>query len=243
MNGEVSQLANLVIAARKALKEGSGLEYRSEKYVLDVKFKGSNKKVNSFSSWFNELKENGLEDIKLFLPTKYQNLSTLGFANESKGAIICFLRDKTSFFFPFWQYDNKKNGWSITYKEETKKVFTFIDDNDSINEFKNVLTKIMQLAKIMKYDNFAAIFASSLKALNENYYEDEKVPSFIPSEFKNIYYAIYQADVFGAMGSWNDSPAWTADEMGMTKAYNDYSNALLEQIRLNLIYIVNHSYN
>jgi hypothetical protein len=47
------------------------------------------------------------------------------------------------------------------------------------------------------------------------------------------------ADVFGAMGSWNDSPPYMADEKGLSSFYNELSDELLKQQRLAIHYAVN----
>ena len=48
-----------------------------------------------------------------------------------------------------------------------------------------------------------------------------------------------RSDVFGAMGSWNDSPPCYAHEMGLDKEYNSLSDRLLQQIRYHLMYVTN----
>lgn len=71
----------------------------------------------------------------------------------------------------------------------------------------------------------------------------QNIPDAVPDMFRVIYRAIMDSDVFGAMGSWNDEPPYYASEKGLRKEYDLLSNKLLEQLRYNLMYIVNESWN
>lgn len=61
----------------------------------------------------------------------------------------------------------------------------------------------------------------------------------VPEENLRIFEAASTADVFGAMGSWNDSPPYMAHEIGLDKEYEFLSNKLLKQIRLATLYAIN----
>ncbi|MDE7362819.1 MAG: hypothetical protein K2N38_12900 [Oscillospiraceae bacterium] len=61
----------------------------------------------------------------------------------------------------------------------------------------------------------------------------------IPEKYLPLFCAADIADVFGAMGSWNDSPAYTAHKMGLDEEYGDISGRLLKNIRLAIFYTVN----
>ena len=59
-----------------------------------------------------------------------------------------------------------------------------------------------------------------------------------------IYYlAADAADVFGAMGSWNDEPASAAREQHKDKDYATLSDRLLCSVRLMTMYAVNFPIN
>ena len=61
----------------------------------------------------------------------------------------------------------------------------------------------------------------------------------LPETNKRLFYASDISDVFGAMGSWNDSPPCYAAEKGLESEYKKLSSELLTQIRLALLYSVN----
>jgi len=61
----------------------------------------------------------------------------------------------------------------------------------------------------------------------------------IPDPNLQIFEAASLADVFGAMGSWNDSPPYMAHEKGLDQEYETLSAELLKHIRLAILYAVN----
>ena len=73
MNGQMYQIACIVAAARKALKSGKEICYKPEKYTNKLSFqilpsKNGEATELSVSDWFENLKEKGLKDLKLFCP-------------------------------------------------------------------------------------------------------------------------------------------------------------------------------
>jgi hypothetical protein len=64
-------------------------------------------------------------------------------------------------------------------------------------------------------------------------------PPEIPEDNLHIFEAASTADVFGAMGSWNDSPPYMAHEKGMDKEYELLSSELLKQVRLATLFTIN----
>ena len=167
----------------------------------------------------------------------------LGFANTSQGALVCFWKNgKASYFVPVWDFDSKRNGWNICYREQrnvtiSKDVFSY---SNKIEEFKYVLIDIGSFAEKIGFPYFSDVFHKAYEGLHDFAKIDEyNVPEHIPNELKGIYYAVETADVFGAMGSWNDSPPCYAHEMGLDKEYNSLSDRLLQQIRYHLMYVTN----
>ena len=65
------------------------------------------------------------------------------------------------------------------------------------------------------------------------------VPPQLPDEMMKYYVACDMADVFGAMGSWNDSAAAAAQTHDRSKDYVTLSDRLVCGIRLMTMYAVN----
>lgn len=250
MNGEIEQLSSIVCCARKALYDNKDIEFAPKEYVLSVKFIfyspfgiGRTTETDSVQEWYNICRKRGLYDIKLTVPTETKNRYLSGFANTSNGAIVCFWENgKVSYFAPVWDFDNERRGWIIVYREQReiktpKKQFIYSSKSE---EFKTVLLDIGTFAKEIGFPYYFDVFHKAYDGMCDfTKIDDHRVPQHIPNEFKGIYYAIETADVFGAMGSWNDSPSCYAEEMGLKKEYNNISDRLFKQLRYHLMYVTN----
>lgn len=249
MNGEIEQMSGIVCCARKALYDHKDIDYTPDKYVQSISFVFSSpyafwgaNKANSVQKWYNICQKRGLCDIKLIIPTTTQR-HLLGFVNTSQGVIVCFWKNgEASYFIPVWDFDKQHNGWIITYREQrgvklSQSEITYTNQTDA---FKSILLEIGAFATKIGFPYFADVFHKAYEGLCDfSRIKDHRVPEHIPAAFKGIYYAVDTADVFGAMGSWNDSPPCYADQMGLEKEYNDLSDRLFNQLRYHLMYVVN----
>ena len=154
MNGQMYQIACIVAAARKALKNDKEICYKPEKYTNKLSFQilpSENGEVTelSVSDWFENLKEKGLKDLKLFCPISVEDRGVLGFSNTTQSAILCFYKDgKASYFQPNWESASAGRGWDVTYTEyEWERSSQDIPHyENNIEEFKDVLARIEDLA-------------------------------------------------------------------------------------------------
>lgn len=250
MNGEVKQASDIVICARKALFEHKEIDFTPSKYVLSIKFLFTPKflskpiESNSVCEWFNICLQRGLKDIKFVIPANRENKHLLGFANTSQCVILCFWKNgNISSFCPAWEFDREKEGWKINYSEQRMKKNPIIQNlhfSCRTDEFKEVLLDVGKFATVIEQPYFADVFHNAYEALwGCETIEDDNIPKQLPNDFKSVYYAVYKADVFGAMGSWNDSPPCYAHQKGLDEEYNELSNRLLVQLRYHLMYVTN----
>ena len=251
MNAEIQQVSSLVISARKALFDNTEIDFTPNTNVQSIRFLFTPKflffksvNANSVCDWFNICLRRGLKDIKFILPINKENKHLLGFANTSRCAIICYWKNGSiSSFHPIWEFDQEKGGCNIIYTEHRVKknsVTKNLKFSDQTDEFKQTLLDIKKFAIEIEHTCFSDVFHDAYLSLcGEKSIGDDSVPKQIPSEFKNIYYAVDKADVFGAMGSWNDSPPFNAHYKGLDKEYDELSNRLLIQLRYHLIYVTN----
>ncbi len=250
MNGEIRQASNIVISARKALFEHKEIDFTPSKNVVSIKFLFTPKflsklvKSNSVCEWFDICLQRDLKDIKFVIPTNRDNKHLLGFANTSQPAIVCYWKNrKISCFCPTCEFDQEKEGWEINYSEQRMKKDPIIQNlhfSDRTDEFKEILLDIGKFAAVIEQPYFTDVFHNAYESLcgSENI-EDDNIPKQLPNDFKSIYYAVDKADVFGAMGSWNDSPLYYAEQKGLDKEYNELSNRLLVSLRYHLMYVAN----
>lgn len=243
MNGETRALCLLTAAARIALKNGTALNYKKAEYVGYEKFvftcRNGEIIENSAEKWFERLKSTGLEDVFLLLPESASDREIHGFSNTVGGRIVCrFDSGKVTCFVPKWEFDQNKRFWIVEYFESEwndppKGKPRFADNTE---EFKKVLCEIAELAEKIEQPFWAGYFNKALDIL-ENGLSDEI--SEFPEKNRRMSYAAEKADVFGGMGSWNDSPPFYADEKGLSEEYARLSNELFVQIKLALMYAVN----
>lgn len=255
MNGQMYQICSIVAAGKKAMQSGESMKYIPAGYENAITFSFLPEKklfgvkkytAPNVSAWFEYLKNRGLQDIKFLCPFAVKDRRLLGFSNTTESSILCFFRSGTvSCFVADWQFDSEKKQWNILYSEHEwvnppLEKTHFENNTDS---FRQVLSEIQSLADQIGCENFAHVFSSAKNLLDgATEYPDENyglaLPQ-IPRDNLQIFEAASLADVFGGMGSWNDSPPYMAHEKGLDKEYENLSNELLKNIRLALLYAIN----
>jgi hypothetical protein len=257
MNGEMYQICCITAAAKNALKAHSTVAYILAKYENAIKFqclpaqKLSSKKqyqADSVSLWYEYCLKKGLQDIKVLFPSSVTDRNLLGFANTTQSSIVCFWEDGVTYFTAQWKYDSKNKAWNTLYTEHewnnvpaTKPCF-----ENNREDYEKVLTEIKELAQKIGAEHFATVFQKALDILqgSAEYTTDASsqlpLPK-IPEEHLCLFQAAGTADVFGAMGSWNDEPPYLAHQKGLDKAYDRLSDDLLTQNRRAILYAINES--
>lgn len=255
MNGEMFQIASIVAAAKNAMKSDKPIRYSPAKCVNSVRFeflpgmrfwRREKYTAPNVSAWFEQIKKNHVTDIKLFCPCSVKNRGFLGFSNTTQSSIICFHRSgKVTFFAPNWRVNQLKNKWDVLYSEykwsdppSEKPLF-----ENNTDSFREVLVSVREFAVKIGCEEFTDFFSSALNLLDgSDEYPDIKygleLPQ-LPRQNLQMFEAASIADVFGAMGSWNDSPLCRAHEKGLDKEYETLSAELLKNIRLAVLYAVN----
>ena len=247
MNGQMYQIACIVAAARKALKTDQEILYHPDQYIHKICFqilpseKGESTEL-SVSDWFEYLKEKGLKDLKLFCPISVEDRGILGFSNTTQSSILCFYKDgKASYFLPNWESASLGRGWDVTYTEydleRSSQDIPHYENN--IEEFKDILARIEDLAIKIECENFAKVFHSARNQLLDLDAAKVLEEPQIPPQNQMIFRAASVADVFGGMGSWNDGPGWLAKDKGLGRQYDGLSDQLLRNIRLAILYAIN----
>lgn len=255
MNGQMYQICCITAAAKKALKEQSALSYTPLKYENRIEFQflpekkllsTKKYKAENVPAWYGHCLKKGLEDVKFLAPVVAQDRNLLGFSNTTQSSMACFYKGgQVTCFTANWQFDSTQKVWNILYTERAwhnapHEKPHFENNTDS---FKMVLTEIKALAQKIDCDDFAQIFQKAFDILSGSTdFTDMKynitLPE-IPKENLHLFEAASTADVFGAMGSWNDSPPYMAYEKGMSKEYDSLSAELLKQVRLATLYAIN----
>lgn len=247
MNGQMYQIACIVAAARKALKTDQAILYHPDQYINKICFqilpsKNGEATELSVSDWFENLKEKGLKDLQLFCPISVEDRGILGFSNTTQSSILCFDKDgKASYFLPNWKSASPGRGWDVTYTEyEWERSSQDIPHyENNMEEFKDILTRIENLAIKIECDNFAKVFQSARNFLLDPESGKGLAEPQIPLQHLSIFRAASSADVFGGMGSWNDEPGWLAQDKGLGQVYDELSDQLLRNIRSAILFAIN----
>lgn len=264
MNGENYQLCNIVTSVKNALykkvknyddiKLGDSIghdniEFNKIDYEKNINFRfcyeHGSYKVESVEEWYKKCLSLNISDIKCLMSTSVNDRAMMGFANSNNGSIVCFFENPNhvTYFTPLWSFE--QDGWNIEYQEyiwkDAPKGKPHFKDNTK--ELLYILKAIGQFSCEIGEVSWKGVFDKSIAILNGTYdilNEEKKLPILkLPSDKICLFEAASNADVFGAMGSWNDSPCCSAYEKGLEEEYNRLSDELLKQIRLAILYTVN----
>lgn len=249
MSGELFQMCCLTAAAKQALFRGADFDFKPMKYenkleflfLPDIRQSGILKRTaKDAAQWYKYCVKKGLRDIKLVMPTEVKNRQLLGFANTSQSSIICYFKNgEITAFDPKWKVDRKRKMWDILYTERLLLIpFVKPYGEDNSDALREVLIEIADLAERIDCSGFAKIFEKALNILDGEEMPSSPFPN-IPEKYLPLFCAADTADVFGAMGSWNDSPPFMAHEKGLDKEYEELSARLLKNIRLAVFYAIN----
>ena len=256
MNGELYQLARLVLYVKESMRDGSEKEFKLGKYenrlyftFLPVKkiFMKQAEECFDASSWYKALKKRGIKDIKLVNFFEENNIKYAGFSNAAKQGFFTEYTDGvTTFWAAKWEYDSIAKMWTIYYKEfqwteSLPETYVYPECRDN---FEKSLQSIEELANKLGFENFAKIFREAYEILTNE--ADSLIPEWtegtmpeLRGEGLKLFLAASKADVFGAMGSWNDSPPYYAHEKGLTEDYNRLSHNLYVSIKQAVMNAVN----
>ena len=249
MNGEIHDLCVIALSARRALSEHTPFTMQGSKYIAERKFVFCDGFGNTDSpeEWYRISRKRGMSDVFLFLPVSVKDRSLLGFSNTSSAFLAIVQNDGTVLRMdPEWNYLKHRKAWRVIYRESAMNLSA--DQlpvwKDQSEQLKNVLTEIRELALAIKEPFFADCFQNAYDLLDGKDSGNHKgLFSGLPLRHQNILNAVSRADVFGAMGSWNDSPPYESRAIGREEDYERLSAELLHQIRINLMYAVNSCYS
>ncbi|MDF2611296.1 MAG: Uncharacterized protein K0R92_2770 [Lachnospiraceae bacterium] len=251
MNGEILLSCKIAAAAKLALKEKELIHCEHSKYEHSITFDflphrtfltTKTYKASNINEWYEKCLSQGLFDIKFLMPLSVEDRGLLGFSNSSQNSLVCFYKnEKVTYFTAHWEFDNTIKLWNIRYTEQSwknppqdKPQF-----EDNTEKFAEILKEIEIFAREIECIEFADIFHNAKVILKDGHKTSSENSILLPSKNYNLFMAASTADVFGAMGSWNDSPRYMAHEKGLEPKYDELSTELLKQLRLAVLYAIN----
>lgn len=251
MRGDMAQACSILVAARQALRAGISLVYDPQLYVNSTSFRFRERKwfgrtktysVGSVSEWFERCRTQGLVDLQYLTSTKSDNRDSLAFANTSPNFLACFFRHgRVRLWGSVWLSDSQSDGWDVVYEEShVPEIFKRkLQWENNAERFREALIRIEAFSRQIGCGEFAEIFHRAQSVLDGEVTVTSEPALPLPEHNRRMFEAAGVADLFGGMGSWNDSPAGIADKLGQREQYEQVSNELLQQLRCAVLYAVN----
>ena len=242
------EAANEKAARKKGADESMGSSFlqKARKFFTEqVAQKGrEDELIYAQRRWIEQCLKLGLKDAGLSIPTFVKDRALLGFSGMNVNGIVCCFEDFDGVFTPDWKYDRDKKAWRVKYVERLWRGMPrdALNARDNSAEFGNVLVQIRDFASKIGCENFAQTFDNALKTLRGEVAVGEYYAvSFaaLPQPSLRAFSAAGIADVFGAMGSWDDEPPSMAQEMGLGDEYDRLSDELLAQKNLAILFAIN----
>ena len=242
------EAANEKAASKKGADESTGsplLQKACEFFTRRLAQKGrEDELISARRRWIEQCLKLDLKDAGLSIPTFVKDRALLGFSGMNVNGIVCRFEDFDGIFTPDWKYDRDKKAWRVKYVERLWRGMPrdALNARDNSAEFGNVLVQIRDFASKIGCENFAQTFDNALKILRGEVPVGEYYAvSFaaLPQPSLRAFAAAGIADVFGAMGSWDDEPPSMAQEMGLGGEYDRLSDELLAQKNLAILFAIN----
>ena len=227
------EMVNLVIGIRKALKSGDCYRrIEAEGYELSPKsnnvFYLNNGRVLCEEDEFIDFCRNEeIENVYLW-------------KRGIREGLLCMWCDgRMSVFKPGYGSKN-----CVTWKETDCKIEkdSYLSYDNS-SEFREVLNELIHLSRALNVSFWADDYFGKALAYLDGKENDEKAFSWLPLNLanRNIYMACRKADVFGGMGSWNDSTENVANSMGLGDEHTRLTLNLIRAVQTATLFVVNNS--
>ena len=235
-------------ASEKGADESTGLPLlqKARKFFTEqvAQKECEDEPISARQRWIEQCLKLGLKDAGLSILTFAKNRALLGFSGMNVNGIVCRFEDFNGVFTPDWKYDRDKKAWYVKYVERLWRGMPrdALSARDNSAEFENVLVQIRDFASKIGCENFAQTFDNALKTLRGEVAASEYYAvSFaaLPQPSLRAFAVAGIADVFGAMGSWDDEPPSMAQEMGLGDEYDRLSDELLAQKNLAILFAIN----
>ena len=252
MNGELYHICQITAAVKKALKEQTQLNDQPLAYVHSVIFHTLPRRrlfstkpqvLCGVQTWFEHMQQRGLNDVLFLTPLTAKGRETAGFANAAENRLVCFTKEgEVSYFTAQWRFDQSLRSWDIDYTENRwpKAPAGRPRFADPTEAFGDTLARIADFAEVIEAKEFAALFRRAQRTLYDGTGQEASWMTIeLPERQMKLFQAASMADVFGGMGSWNDSPPYLAHEKQLSAEYAALSDQLFRQIRLAALYAVN----
>ncbi|OKP86116.1 hypothetical protein A3842_06865 [Paenibacillus sp. P3E] len=245
MNGELHQMLLITALGNGNLISGadaSNTELEHTEYI-EVRFiEEGGGKVWSWPEWLAELKNNGCRRLMLNgMPSATSWSTGILQSNGMPNGVTSLGTTGESLWKADWHMDQygSRTKWKVTYTEQ--KLY---DGQKGDREFLplSVLSEKLDVA-LRQIGDLAYTIEESF--WSDHFFEPAKsvlngtgiaaqlsfhLPDIYKDQARTLLNAVYKAWVFGGMGSWNDSPPYSAYQHDREQEFNTISARLYETL-------------
>lgn len=187
----------------------------------------------------------GLTDVTLYRPQTGEEYHLYGFSNYGHVAMICrYKNGDAAAFVPKWCSPMQGGQPILRFTENHMVPYDIpkIIYDDNTDRFASVLEEITAFAQEIGFSWFAERYREARDILSGQKPCDPTLSlPFMSEKGRRLVSAANVADLFGGMGSWNDSPPCYAQKAGRESDYDRLSQALFDELRAAVLYAVNHT--
>ncbi|MCP3773753.1 ATP-binding protein [Paenibacillus sp. MZ04-78.2] len=212
------------------------IEPHERKSLLKFFSKPANNEFDTLK-WMQNIKDRHCKGAFLINSNKIKDeaVTSAFVGGGRRWAIVCVFEHFNEIWVPNWNLAKEppNTKWDITYTkvisyDEYKSVKYNLDDLSQ--RLRIALSNISKLAEeISEMGWKERFFDKGIKCLiGEQAEEKNLLPEHYPVSAQRIMNTISCSWVFGGMGSWNDSPPYSAHCHGKEMEYHKYTNELYE---------------
>ncbi|MFD1175936.1 hypothetical protein ACFQ3W_06395 [Paenibacillus puldeungensis] len=246
MNGEIHHLMLIASHANRCLVDkqleklkpyDDDKHYRVQFIKPNNMLKGTQTEYNTIS-WLQDLKNRDCKGVMILnnSKSKDERITSAFVGGGRKWSLICLFDNTKELWLPSWELENKppNTKWQITYNLLDPDLDINLE-NDHVNldelsdRLKNALSNISQLAEDIDEEFWKeSFFDKALQIVEGKLVKENQLPDIYSDQAQRIINAVYSSWVFGGMGSWNDSPPYSAQLHGKEKEFSLFSDTLYE---------------
>ncbi|WP_052723639.1 hypothetical protein [Paenibacillus wulumuqiensis] len=239
MNGEIHQQLLITSLGNGYLIHGTDASSKELQHTdsVHVTFTDGSQSWD-WPGWLAYLRSIGCQRLMMVSGSQpEEKWQTSGFAGGgARAGIITLGAQQNRIWIPHWESRQFRSSvrWNITYTEQEQELGqpserTFLPLSEVEMQFREVLQQIAALAEAIQQSFWKQNFFDPGIAILDGASAPRlafELPDVYSDEARRLLNAVYKTWVFGAMGSWNDEPPYSAYEHGKSEEYEQISARL-----------------
>ncbi|ANF97887.1 hypothetical protein [Paenibacillus bovis] len=239
MNGEIHQLLLITSLGNGYLIHGADASSKELQHTnsIYVTFTDGSQSWQ-WTDWLEQLRSNGCQRLMMVSGSQpEEKWQTSGFAGGgARAGIITLGAQQNRIWIPHWESGQFRSSvrWNITYTEQEQELGqpserAFLPLSEVGKQFRQSLEQIAALAEDIEQSFWKQNFFDPGIAILDGASAPKlafDLPDVYSDEARRLLNAVYKTWVFGAMGSWNDEPPYSAHLHDKSEEYERISAQL-----------------